>query len=87
MVIVTGIKDKNGTNVLTGHRVRMHFFYEALGRNYGVVEAEKEVEGIVRVWYKYKGKHRFHVVTDNGEKYPFRLMQEPEEEIEVLYEW
>lgn len=84
MVIVTGIKDRNGTNVLTGHRVRMHFFYEALGRNYGVVEAEKEVEGIVKVWYKYKGECRFHVVTDNGEKYPFRLMQEPEEEIEVL---
>lgn len=82
--INTRIKDKNGIDVFTGDTVTMHYFGLGIGEMGGAVEAEFDVFGKVRVhWYSRKKERRFCVEDINGNKYPFSLMQESSEEIEV----
>lgn len=85
--IFTGITDKNGIKVHTGDKVKMHFFGLGIGENGGAFEAEFEVLGKVKVnWYKKKTNERQFCVEDaDGVRYPFSLMQEPSEEIELNY--
>lgn len=79
----TQISDINGKEVYTGDIVRMHFF-SLCGGIGGAAEVEYEVVGKVKVYYyTKKGKRIFCVETPNG-YFPFTLMQEPREEIEIL---
>ena len=79
----TQISDINGKEVYTGDTVKMHFFGLCGGFG-GATEVDYEVIGKVKVYYyTKKGKRIFCVETPNG-KFPFTLMQEPEEEIEIL---
>ena len=80
----TGIKDRNGVEVFTGDTVTMHYFGLGIGELGGAIEAEFEVFGKVRVhWYKKNRERQFCVEDSDGVRYPFSLMQEPSEEIEV----
>lgn len=80
----TGIKDRNGVEVFTGDTVTMHYFGLGIGELGGAIEAEFEVFGKVRVhWYSRKKDRKFCVEDIDGNMYPFSLMQEPSEEIEV----
>ena len=82
--INTGIKDRNGVEVFTGDTVTMHYFGLGIGELGGAIEVEFEVFGKVRVhWYSRKKDRRFCVEDIDGDRYPFSLMQEPSEEIEV----
>ena len=84
--IYTGIKDRNGVKVFTGDIVTMHYFGLGIGELGGAVEIECEAFGKVRVhWYKKNKERRFCVEDLDGVRYPFSLMQEPSEEIEVYY--
>lgn len=79
----THISDINGKEVYTGDIVKMHFFGLSGGFG-GATEIEYEVIGKVKVYYyNKKGKRIFCVETPNG-YFPFTLMQEPSEEIEIL---
>lgn len=79
----THISDINGKEVYTGDTVKMHFF-SLCGGFGGATEVEHEVVGKVKVYYyTKKGKRIFCVETPNRH-FPFTLMQEPEEEIEIL---
>lgn len=85
--ILTGIIDMNGEAIYTGQIVKMHYFYLGLGDGGGVIECENEVIGKVRVsGYQHK-QRKFCVETENGDRYPFSLMQEPSEEIEVIQDY
>lgn len=82
--VYTGIKGRNGVKIYTGDKVTMHYFGLGIGDLGGAVEEEFEVTGTVRVhWYKKNKERRFCVEDKSGVKYPFRLMQEPSEEIEI----
>lgn len=82
--INTGIKDINGIEVFTGDTATMHYFGLGIGESGGAIEVEFEVFGKVRVhWYSRKKDRRFCIEDLDGVKYPFSLMQEPSEEIEV----
>lgn len=82
--IYTGIKDINGIKVFTGDIVTMHYFGLGIGGLGGAIEVEFEVFGKVSVHRYNKNKERQFCVKDlNGSKYPFSLMQEPSEEIEI----
>lgn len=83
--IPTGIEDRNGIEVRTGDFVTMHFFGLSLGENLGVYEDEFEVTGKVKVYGYNKDKERKFCVEDvEGVRFPFYLMQEPCEEIEII---
>lgn len=85
--IPTGINDINGKQVYTGQIVKMHYFYIGFGENLGAIECETFVEGVVRVHgYKYKNR-LFCVETKDKIRYPFKLMQEPSEEIEIIKDY
>ena len=63
--ILTGIIDKNGVAIVTGHKVIMRF----------CTEKEHVVKGVVRVrGYRYR-KRLFCVEDDNHIRYPFELMK------------
>lgn len=83
--IYTGITDKNDFKVYTGDIVQMHYFFLGIASSGGVYEDETEVIGKVKVhWYR-KNEPQFCVDDSNGNKYPFSLMQEPSEEIEIKH--
>lgn len=83
--IPTGIEDRNGIEVYTGDFVTMHYFSMGIGENYGVREVECEVPGKVKVhWYSKKKERHFCVEDMDGVRYPFYLMQDPGEEIEII---
>ena len=65
--ILTGIIDKNGVAIATGHKVIMRF----------CTENEHVVKGIVRVrGYRYR-QRLFCVEDANHIRYPFELMKKP----------
>lgn len=85
--IPTGINDRNGKPVYTGQTVKMHYFYIGFGENLGATECERVVEGVVRVQgYRYKNRI-FCVETKDKIRYPFKLMEDPEEQIEIIKDW
>lgn len=84
MSIPTGIKDINGRLVHTGQKVKMHYFSLGLGVNGGAIECENEIEGVVRGRGYCRKNRSFYVETKDKIRYPFKLMQEPEEEIEIM---
>ena len=84
--IYTGITDRNDFKVYTGDIVKMHYFCLGICGSGGVYEDETEVIGKVKVhWYNSKKEPQFCVEDSNGNKYPFSLMQEPSEEIEIKH--
>ena len=65
--ILTGIIDKNGVAIATGHKVIMRFY----------TENENVVKGVVRVrGYRYR-QRLFCVEDANHIRYPFELMKKP----------
>lgn len=84
MSIPTGIKDINGRLVHTGQTVKMHYFSLGLGDSGGAIECENVIEGVVRVRGYYRKNRSFYVETKDKIRYPFKLMQEPEEEMEII---
>lgn len=72
--ILTGIIDKNGVAIATGHKVIMRF----------CTENEHVVKGVVRVCgYRYR-QRLFCVEDANHIRYPFELMKKPYSKFIVL---
>lgn len=59
----TSIKDRKGGIVYEGDIVKFHYFYETLGEGLGVMEAERELIGVIKMdefgWVlsRIEGKH------------------------------